>query len=154
MPTTELEPQVETIFGEYEKDRSNLIPILQEAQELEGYLSRDALEKVADYLDLSLNDVFGVASFYTLFKFIPPGRCQVKVCQGTACHVRGSSLIMEELCDKLGIKPGETTADRAFSLESVACYGSCALAPVMIVDEKVHSQMTTKTACDLVDESG
>ncbi len=153
MPAIEVEPQFETLLSGYEKDRSNLIPILQDVQEHEGYLSEDAIVEVADHLELSPNDVFGVASFYTLFKFVPPGRCNIKVCQGTACHVRGSGLIMEELSKKLGIRSGETTEDREFSLESVACYGSCALAPVVIVDEKVHSRMTSKSACELVEES-
>lgn len=140
------------VLAEFDDRRWNLVPLLQTVQERLGYLSEDAIHRVAEHLGLSPSDVFGVATFYSQFRFSPPGRHHIKVCQGTACHVRGSGLIMEELSLRLGIESGETTEDREYSLERVACYGSCALAPVVIVDDKVHGRMTPKATSKLVEE--
>jgi NADH-quinone oxidoreductase subunit E len=142
-----------SILSQYERDRSNLIPLLQEVQEKEGFLSPVAVRAIANHLGLSPNDVFGVATFYAQFRFHPPGKHHIKVCQGTACHVRGSTLIQEALERKLGIRPGETTPDRQYSLERVACFGSCALAPVVVIDDKVHGRQTPKKAEKLIEGS-
>ena len=142
---------LQDVLAEFDNQRSNLVPLLQSAQERLGYLSEDVVFRVAAFLDLSPSDVYGVATFYSQFRFIPPGRHHIKVCQGTACHVRGSALIMEELSLKLGIESGETTEDREYSLERVACYGSCALAPVVIVDEKAFGRMTPKATSEIVE---
>ena len=140
------------VLAESDNQRSNLVPLLQAAQERLGYLSEDVIHRVADFLGLSPSDVYGVATFSSQFRFNPPGKHHIKVCQGTACHVRGSALIMEELSLKLGIESGETTEDREFSLERVACYGSCALAPVVIVDDKAYGRMTPKATSKIVEE--
>ncbi len=140
------------LLDEFEKRRSSLVPVLQKVQERVGYLSEDGIHRVAEYLDLSPSDVYSVATFYSQFRFTPPGRHQVKVCQGTACHVRGSGQIVEELSLKLGIESGETTEDRENSPERVARYASCALAPVVIIDDKVHGKMTPKATSKIVEE--
>ena len=123
------------------KERSELIPILQSIQRKHSYLAPDVMRLVAEHLDISSGEVYGVASFYNQFRFTPPGKHQIKMCLGTACHVRGGDIILENFERKLGIKEGETTEDREFSLEKVACVGCCALAPVALVDEKVEGHM-------------
>ena len=95
-----------------------------------------------------------MATFYTQFRFRPPGRHHIKVCQGTACHVRGSGAILDRVVRKLGIAPGETTPDGAYSIERVACFGSCALAPVVVADEKVYGRMTSRKAEKLIEGDG
>ena len=122
----------------FERQRSSLIPVLQMIQEKCGYLPSEAMYRVADHLDIAACDVLGVATFYNQFRFHPPGKHQVKVCLGTACHVKGGDIILENFERKLGIKEGETTEDREFSIDRVACVGCCALAPVAVVDETVH----------------
>jgi len=125
----------------FEKIRGNLIPILQTIQEKHSYLSDGAIKEVAKYLEIQSCEVYGVATFYNQFRFHPPGRHQIKVCLGTACHVRGGDIILENFERKLEIKEGETTPDREFSIERVACVGCCALAPVAVLDETVHGHM-------------
>ncbi|HDI59391.1 MAG TPA: NADH-quinone oxidoreductase subunit NuoE [Desulfobacteraceae bacterium] len=122
-------------------ERSNLIPILQMVQKHFSYLPAAAMEIVARHLDIPLAEVYGVATFYNQFRFTPPGRHPIKVCLGTACHVKGGDIILENFERKLGIRDGETTADREFSIERVACVGCCALAPVALVGETVHGNM-------------
>ena len=126
---------------EFEKQRGNLIPILQSIQEKHSYLAVAAMEMVASHLSISAGEVYGVATFYNQFRFQPPGRHQIKVCLGTACHVAGGDIILENFERKLGIKNGQTTADREYSVERVACVGCCALAPVAVVDEAVQGHM-------------
>ncbi len=130
------------ILSHYTGRSDELIPILQEAQESFRYLPEEVMLGIAKFLRLSESTVFGVATFYTQFKFTPTGRRIVRVCRGTACHVRGASRILGEVEKRLGINPGETTADLESSLETIACFGSCALAPVMVVDENVYGRMT------------
>lgn len=144
-------PQLQEIFKYHSKARENLIPILQEIQDLRAYLSPESIGQVAEFLGISENDVYGVATFYSQFRFNPPGRHQIKVCEGTACHVRNSRLLVEEIARKVGIVPGQTTQDREFSLERVACFGSCALAPVVVLDERVYGRMTTRKMQKLIE---
>ena len=129
------------ILSGFEKKRENLIPILQVIQKKHAYLHPDAIKMVARHLEIASCEVFGVATFYNQFRFHPPGRHQIKVCLGTACHVRGGEIILENFERKLGIKYGETTPDREFGIERVACVGCCALAPVAVVDETVQGNM-------------
>ncbi len=123
------------------KDRDNLIPILQMIQERHAYLAPESLKMVAEHLEIAACEVYGVATFYNQFRFHPPGKHPIKVCLGTACHVRGGDIILENFERKLGILDGETTPDREFSIERVACVGCCALGPVAIVDENVQGNM-------------
>ena len=111
-----------------------------------GYLPEESFSEIAHFLGLSKSDIYGVASFYAQFRFERQGEHSIRVCQGTACHVRGGKRIMETVTRELGIQPGGTTEDYKFSLERVACFGSCALAPVMVVDDAVHGKMTTVKA--------
>ncbi len=133
--------ELDSVISVYENHRKNLIPILQAIQQNHGYLSEHAMEVVAEHLDISPSEVYGVASFYNQFRFHPPGKHQVKVCLGTACHVVGGDIILENFERKLGIRDGETTPDREFSIERVACVGCCALAPVAVVDDTVEAHV-------------
>jgi len=128
-------------LARFGKERRNLIPILQMIQERHAYLAPDALKIVAEHLQTAVCEVYGVATFYNQFRFHPPGKHHIKVCLGTACHVRGGDIILENFERKLQISVGETTPDREFSIERVACVGCCALAPVTIVDGNVHGNV-------------
>ena len=130
------------ILSRHSGKRDELVPILEEVQEQFGYLPAEAMQQIAKSLHISDSTVFSVATFYALFKFMPTGKRMVKVCRGTACHVRGAPRILDEVQRKLTIKPGETTHDLEYSLEAVACFGSCALAPVMVVNNTVYGRMT------------
>jgi len=133
--------EITVLLPRFEKRRGNLIPILQSIQEKHSYLAAAAMEMVASHLNISASEVYGVATFYNQFRFHPPGKHQIKVCLGTACHVAGGDIILENFERKLGIKHGETTPDREYSVERVACVGCCALAPVAVVDENVQGHM-------------
>ena len=124
------------------RERGNLIPVLQMIQARHSYLSEGAVKLVSDYLDMSPTEVYGVATFYNQFRYNPPGKHQIRVCLGTACHVKGGDIILESFERKLGIRYGETTQDREFSIERVACLGCCSLAPVTVVDDKTQGGMT------------
>ena len=149
---TPISAVVDEVCAHYDRDRQNLIPILQDTQDRLGYLSEEAIGRISEFLGLSENESCGVATFFTQFRFNPPGKHCIKVCQGTACHVRGGGLIREVVTRKLGIVPGETTPDGQFSLERVACVGSCALAPVVVMDDKVYGRMTPKKVEKRIEE--
>jgi NADH-quinone oxidoreductase subunit E len=134
--------KLQEIFSHYHGRQEELIPILQEAQEEFRYLPSEVMLEIARFLGVPESAVFGVSTFYAQFKFSPVGRHILKVCRGTACHVRGAPRILDEAEKQLGIKAGETTEDLEYSLETIACFGSCALAPVMVHDEDVHGRMT------------
>ncbi len=129
-------------IGGASADRGQLIPMLQQAQERAGFISPETVDRIARTGGISPSEVFGVASFYSQFRFHPPGRHTVKVCLGTACHIRGNDRILDQVEHILKIKAGQTTSDGQFSLERVACFGCCALAPVVVVDKDVHARMT------------
>ncbi len=136
--------ELEAIVVQYGSDRTSLIPILQDVQGRFGYLSEEVVDRLAELIGVSPNEIFGVATFYAQFRFRPPGEHTIRACLGTACHVRGGHQILSELEKRLGIGAGETTADGKFDLERVACVGCCALAPVVVVDGKVHARMTPR----------
>jgi NADH-quinone oxidoreductase subunit E len=136
---------IEPVLRAFTPERENLIPLLQEVQGALGYLPSEAISAIAGYLDIHESEVFGVASFYNQFRFNPPGKHPVKVCLGTACHIKGGEIMMESWERRLEIKEGETTEDREFSLERVACVGCCALAPVCLVEEQVYGKVMTST---------
>jgi len=120
----------------------NLIPILQKVQSQQGYISPEAIHQISQYLRISRSRIFGVASFYSQFRFNPPGRHSIKICLGSACHVQGGDFLLNALQLEIGIQPGQTTEDGRFDLERLACLGCCALAPVMMVNEDIHSQIS------------
>ena len=140
------------ILEEYRGKKEALIPVLQKVQGELGYLPEEAISEIALFLGLSKSEIYGVASFYAQFRFERQGEHTVRVCQGTACHVRGGRRIMQSVAQELGIQPGRTTGDYKFSLERVACFGSCALAPVMVVDKSVYGRMTTVKAKKILSE--
>jgi len=147
---TEVKDKLDEILSHHTGKKEELIPILQEAQEQFGYLPSEVMLKVAKFLRLPESAIFGVSTFYAQFKFLPTGRKKVKLCRGTACHVRGAPRILDEIERQLGIKPGETTNDLEYSLETIACFGSCALAPVMVVDDDVYGRMTPKKVAQIL----
>ena len=138
-----IKEKLNEIFSHYSGKKDELIPVLQEAQERFGYLPPEVMQGIAKFLHLPESSVFGVSTFYALFRLAPAGKRMVKVCRGTACHVRGGARILREVERRLGIKQGKTTDDFEYSLETIACFGSCALAPVMVIDKNVYGRMTT-----------
>jgi NADH-quinone oxidoreductase subunit E len=134
----------------FSRERGNLIPLLQLAQHCVGFLPPKAIDLVAGHLGLSPSEVFGVATFYNQFRFTPPGRHPIKVCLGTACHIKGGEIILENFERKLQIQAGQTTLDQCFSLERVACVGCCALAPVALMGEAIHGHMAPSKVEGLV----
>ncbi len=139
------------IFSGYSGDEGDLIPLLQRVQEKTGYLMDESISRVSRFLKISENQIFGVASFYSQFRFTPPGRNSIKVCLGTACHVKGGQIISEAVERELDILPGETTEDRKFDLQRVACLGCCALAPVVQVNDDIYSNMTVIRLKEILD---
>ncbi len=128
------------ILEKMESKRQNLIPILQQAQEEFGYLPPDAMLEVARFLNIPEIDVYSVATFYNQFRLTPPGKHSVRVCMGTACHVKGGHITLAAWQRRLKIESGQTTPDREFDLDTVACVGCCAMAPVTVVDRKVEAK--------------
>jgi NADH-quinone oxidoreductase subunit E len=122
--------------------RDHLIPILQEVQAAEGYLSKASITRIGEELHLPASKVFGVATFYNMFRFQPKGRFHVMVCRGTACHVKGSKRVLDMVTRTLRLQPGETSRDGLFSLEVVACMGACGLAPVVNINGQFHAKVT------------
>ena len=143
--------KVEGILDDTTGRRGILIAVLQRVQEKVGYLSEDSMKMIAERLSLSLSTVYGVASFYKHFHFKPRGKNIVKVCTGTACHVRGAKDVLSEMENKLGIKEGETTPDLSVTLETVGCVGCCALAPVVTVnDRELYGELTPQMVDDII----
>jgi NADH-quinone oxidoreductase subunit E len=130
----------------------DLIPVLQRVQAVHGYLSQDSIRAISRWLKISENEIYGVASFFAQFRFTRPGERTIKVCLGTACHVKGGEQILEVFKRRLGVRPGEATADRKYQLERVACIGCCALAPVLTIDETIYGQTSVLKVQELLDE--
>jgi len=141
---------VRRILASFPRERSLLITIMERAQEELGYLPPEAMEDIARHLRMSNSEVFGVATFYNFFRFVPSAQHEVKVCSGTACHVRGGARVYDAVARELGVEAGQVTQDMRFSLERVACFGSCALAPVMVVDKSVFGRMTPGKAREIL----
>lgn len=140
-----VEEGVKKIMQKYPKaGRDALIPILQEIQDKQGFLSREAVVTVGKELGLPASKIYGVATFYNQFRFTPQGRYHIQVCRGTACHVKGSLAVLDALKRELKVEAGETTRDGLFSLEVVACIGACGLAPVINIDGNFHANLTTQ----------
>ena len=134
-------PSFTTTLSHYSREEGSLIPLLQNAQAKFGYISEETVEIIADYLGFTSSQVFGVASFYSQFRFTRPAKHSVSVCLGTACHVSGGETLLEAFEREMDIKPGENTADNKFGLSRVACLGCCALAPVVKIDRDIHSKV-------------
>ena len=138
----ELNQELADILIKSKKDRRHLISLLQQVQHKLGYISKEAMLAIADFLEIPESTVYGIATFYNLFRFTPLGKHPVKVCMGTACHLAGGRLVLEAMSRELDIQVGGITPDQEFSLERVACVGCCALAPVVVVSESVYPRMT------------
>ena len=142
--TVDIKDSLQPIFSRFKGDKQELIPVLQAAQQQFRYLPEEAMKEIARFLKVPESTVYGVVTFYSQFKLTPLGRKIVRICRGTACHVRGGDKILEETEKQLGIRDGETTDDLEWTLETIACFGSCALAPVLVIDDNVHGRMSTK----------
>ncbi len=146
-----MQDQLNEVFSRHKGERSDLIPILQEIQASLGYLPHEAMTETEDFLKVPRSAVYGVVTFYAQFYFKKRGEHIIRVCRGTACHVKDSLKIMEAICRKLNLQPGGTSKDGKFTLERVACVGSCALAPVVVIDDKVFGDMTPDKTERLLD---
>ena len=128
----------------FPREPQQLIAMLQHFKGHHGYISREAVLQIAEYLGLAEAHIYGVASFYTQFRFEKPGDRQVRVCMGTACHVQGGKILSDEIQDVIGIQPGEISADHKYEFHEVACLGCCAQAPVVEIDGRIHGKMSRK----------
>ena len=142
MTEEEIIRQTGEVIASRSRERGKLIPILQDIQAKFGYLPREAMLEAASFLDAPDSEVYSVATFYNQFRFVPPGKHQIKVCLGTACQIKGGKIILDSWQRELDIEEGETTPDREFSLERVACVGCCAMAPVSVVDDQVEGTIS------------
>lgn len=154
---TDLDQETQTqthleLIEELPARRESVIPALQKVQKSRGYLPEDALRTIADYTQTPLANVAGIATFYSQFYLEPQGEHTIKVCQGTACHIKGANEILDELERELDVTPGEVTSDGKFTLTNVRCLGACSLAPVMMVDEDVHGNLDPEKAKDVLEE--
>lgn len=148
------EDELKNVLSLYERNKAELIPILQETQAIFGYLPEQAIKLIAEFLQISVGEVYSVASFYNQFRLLPLGRNIVTVCRGTACHIRGAPAILEEVSKILGLKEGETSPDLEYTLDTVACMGCCALAPCLRVNSKVYGKLTIDKVREIFGASG
>ena len=145
-----MQAKLQEIFSNHHRTRDALIPILQDIQGRFGFLPREAMEAAAKHCRISAVEVYGVATFYAQFKLKPVGKNTISVCQGTACHVMGGARVLEEVTSRLGVKPGQTTEDRRFTLETVACIGACALAPAMFMNKDTHGRIKPENIAEIL----
>ncbi|MEG6615300.1 NADH-quinone oxidoreductase subunit NuoE [Peptococcaceae bacterium 1198_IL3148] len=139
-------------LDKYKDSQGALIPLLQEAQDIYGYLPQNVMEQIAKALRIPLSKVYGVTTFYAQFHLKPRGRHVIRVCTGTACHVQGADKVLKGIEEALGIKNGETTDDLRYTLETVACLGACGLAPAMMVNEDTYGRLTSARAIAVLDQ--
>ena len=148
--TEEQEQQLNAVIEKYKGDKSRIMAVMQEAQGIYGYLPIEVQSKIADGMDVPLEKVYGVATFYAQFSLSPKGENHVAVCLGTACYVKGSGLIYDKFQELLGIAGDECTTDRKFSLTASRCIGACGLAPVLTVNEDVYGRLTVDDVADII----
>jgi NADH-quinone oxidoreductase E subunit len=143
---------INRVIERYKGQEGAMIPILHAIQQKLGYLPEEVQAYIAQKMEVPLSEIYGIVSFYTLFCTQPKGKHRISVCLGTACYVRGSGLILDELEKQLGIRVGETTKDGLFTLEACRCLGACGLAPVLTVDEHVHGRLTTEEIAAVINK--
>lgn len=141
---------LQKVFDKYRNVKGSLIPLLQEAQEIFGYLPGDVMKKISQEIGVPFSKTFGVATFYSQFHLKPRGRNIIRMCQGTACHVRGAAKVFDAVSQDLGVERNETTEDQRYTLETVACLGACGLAPVMMVNNDTHGRLSPDNAVKVV----
>lgn len=142
--------ELDGVLEKYRDVRGALIPVLQETQQVYGYLSKEVLEHLANKMDIPISHIYGVVTFYSQFHLNPRGRNIIRVCQGTACHVRGAKAILKKLEDELNVAAGCTTEDLRFTLETVACIGACGLAPVLMINDDTHGRLTPESVPEIL----
>jgi NADH-quinone oxidoreductase subunit E len=142
------------VLEKYEKDKKNTLAMLQDIQRKYNHIPREAMDSLSEQLDVPLSKLYGMATFYKSLSLKPRGRNIIRVCDGTACHIRSSQLLIDEIGGILGIKPGETSEDGEFTLETVNCLGSCAIAPVMVMNEIYYGKVTTAKLRDIISKCG
>ncbi len=143
--------ELKRTIDEYKDKEGPLMPILHKAQEIFGYLPIEVQEYIAEALDIPLSDIYGVATFYSQFKLKPQGKYTIGVCMGTACYVKGSQAVLDELSKELGIEPGDTTEDYNFTLEATRCLGACGLAPVIMINDDVYGRLVPADIKGIID---
>lgn len=149
--TEEMWPQIDKIIQENRPVAGSIIATLRQCQNVVGYLPVELLDYIATGLNLSRSEVYGVASFYSLFSMEPKGRHTIKLCLGTACYVKGIKEVMSRIENQFNLKEGGTSEDRRFSLEGVRCLGACGLAPVMVIDEDTHGDVSSDKVIDIIE---
>ena len=151
----ELDTQkISQIINSYTNEQRYILAIMQDIQRHYNYLPREAMEMIAEHVNAPFSRIYSMATFYKAFSLVPKGRYNIKVCDGTACHIKGSNVLISQVHTLLGIKPGETTEDGLFSIETVNCLGACAIAPVMVVNERVHPKVTSSSIIEIIKSYG
>jgi NADH-quinone oxidoreductase subunit E len=141
---------MDELLKEFGREQKDLVHILHKVQAEFGFVPAPAIRRIAEHLNITESDVFGVLTFYKAFRLQPPGKYMLTVCQGTSCHVRGGAAVLAEIKKQLGIEPGETTTDRIFSLDTVNCFGCCAIGPNVVVNGTYHSQVQVEDVRSLL----
>ena len=148
--TPEQEAQLQAVIAAANGDKSRLMAVMQDAQAIYGYLPYEVQCKIAEGLDVPVEKVYGVATFYAQFALSPKGKYNISVCLGTACYVKGSAQVLDKICECLGVEAGECTPDEKFSVEACRCIGACGLAPVMTINEDVYGRLTADMIPDIL----
>lgn len=146
--------KISEIINSYPDEKRYILAMMQDIQKHFNYLPREAMEMIAGHVDAPFSRVYSMATFYKAFSLVPKGRYNIKVCDGTACHIKGSTVLIDQVYQLLGIRPGETTEDGLFSIETVNCLGACAIAPVMVVNERVHPKVTSSSIIKIIKSYG
>ncbi|MBE6562638.1 MAG: NAD(P)H-dependent oxidoreductase subunit E [Ruminococcaceae bacterium] len=148
--TPEQEKLLRAVIAKANGDKSQLMAVMQEAQEIYGYLPYEVQQIIAEGLDVPMEKVYGVATFYAQFSLSPKGKYNISVCLGTACYVKGAGEVLDKICEILGVQPGECSADGKYSVEACRCIGACGLAPVMTINEEVYGRLTADMIPDIL----
>ena len=150
--TAEQEKQLHDLIADHKNESGALMPVLQRAQEIYGYLPFEVQRMIAEGLEIPLEEVYGVVTFYGHFSLNPKGKYKISVCLGTACYVKGAGKVLERIEEKLGIKSGEITSDGKFSLDATRCLGACSLAPIMTINEEIYGKLTPSDINGILDK--
>jgi NADH-quinone oxidoreductase subunit E len=148
--TVQLPEELERIIRAYPSDKRYILAMMQDLQKQCNYLPREALEEIARHVEIPFSKVYALATFYKAFSLVPRGKYHIKVCDGTACHIKSSAVLIDQIFNAIAIRPGETSPDGMFSLETVNCIGACAIAPVMVINEKVYSKVSSAGILDVI----